>query len=1008
MKKQLITAALGAALLLVNLAGTGCAQQAPAVLAPPNQNALAQPKPLLHPLFSDNAVLQRDRPLPVWGWTTLGARVEVQLDDTKQAATADADGRWMTTFAPHATGGTHSLTVTANGNSLSRKNLLFGDVWLCLGQSNMAYDLYGAKDTAAEIAAANYPEIRLLQVSSGAQSTPQDVFKSAGWQLCSPQTVGAFSAVGYFFGRDLYRELKVPIGLIDSSWSGTPGEAWVSGAALGTLPDWKPAVEKINADVAANGDTDAQLRAWWNKNDPGSAAHQEAGDFDDSGWKTMSLPGNWEEKGLPDFDGIGWFRREVNVPASGAGRDVQLDLGSIDDNDTTYWNGTPVGSMQGFGNLRSYTVPGALVKAGRNVTAVRVLDTGGGGGIAGPNLSMTSGGQTISLAGDWKFKQGPDFKSLPAAPQSDPNAPTVLYNGKIAPFTPAAIKGIAWYQGESNSDDMNESRQYRAILPTLIKDWRANFGAQTPFYIVQLANFKAPDNTPKNDPWPNTREAQLKTAQSLPDTHLIVTIDLGEADNVHYPNKQATGLRLAQSALENSYGEKIESSGPTLRETKAVNGAMQLSFDHAQSLNLKGDQSRVFAIAGADKVFHWATPTIKGDTVILRSPNVATPLYARFGWSNNPRAALYNAAALPASPFRTDSTDDAPAQTVKNANASNADLMFDGFNQAFLVDSSYYKTSINDEKPIGTWNASLMILVAEDAYERTGSAQHKALVEELCASWLKRTPPPWDWDGWNDDIGWFAMALIRGYQITGNPEFLKQAKYGFDMAYKRGWDTQYNGGGIWEQQPEKTPTGEKISKEVLSNDSLGLVACLIYQSTKDQSYLDKANQIYDWVWHNLYDFNTGQVYTGVDREGKIDKGAAIYNHGLFIDYANTLAQLNNSRTHYNDAKRTVDYVVNNLTKDGIISNSQDYLDTWGDAMARGLGHFVRDNNAWDEYYPWMKRNADAIMKNRRPDYDITWNGWDETTPKDDNLKSTKFASATAWLQYTPDVKPTGQ
>ena len=892
MKKHLIYVALGAALLLANLSGTGCAQQAPAALAPQNQNALAQTKPLLHPLFSDNAVLQRDRSVPVWGWMAPGARVEVQLDNTKQTAIAGNDGRWTVSLAPHAAGGPHSLSVSANGRSLSRKNLLFGDIWLCSGQSNMAYDLHGAQNPDAEIAAANYPEIRLLQVPGEVRNTPQDTFKGATWQVCSPQTVGTFSAVGYFFGRDLYRKLKVPIGLIDSSWSGTPGEAWVSAPALGTLPDWKPAVEKINADLAANGDTDAQLRAWWNANDPGSAAHQEAPNFDDSSWKTMSLPGAWEGRGLPDFDGIVWFRREVNVPANGAGRDVQLDLGSIDDNDTTYWNGTPVGSMQGFSNLRSYIVPGALVKAGRNVIAVRVLDTGGGGGVAGPNLSMLSGGQTISLDGDWKFHQGPDLGSLPPAPQSDPNAPTVLYSSKIAPLVPAAIKGIAWYQGESNADDMREATQYRTLLPTLIKDWRTKFGEQTPFYVVQLANFKAPDNgAPKNDPWPNTREAQSKAAQSLPNTHLIVTIDLGEANNVHYPNKQATGLRLAQSALENTYGVQIESSGPTLRAAKAVAGAMQLTFDHAQGLNLKGDQTHVFAVAGADKIFHWATPTINGATVTLRSPDVATPLYARFGWSNNPRAALYNAAGLPASPFRTDELDDAPAQPVKNANVSAADLMFDGFNRTFLVDSSYYKTSINDDKPMDTWRASLEIMVAEDAYERTGSAQHRALVEELCKSWLKRTPPPWDWDGWNDDIGWFAMALIRGYQITGNPEFLKQAKYGFDMAYKRGWDTQYNGGGIWEQQPEKTPKGEKISKEVLSNDSLGLVACLIYQSTKDQSYLDKANQIYDWVWHNLYDFKTGQVYTGVDREGKVDKGAAVYNQGLFIDYANTLAQL---------------------------------------------------------------------------------------------------------------------
>ncbi len=344
-----------------------------------------------------------------------------------------------------------------------------------------------------------------------------------------------------------------------------------------------------------------------------------------------------------------------------------------------------------------------------------------------------------------------------------------------------------------------------------------------------------------------------------------------------------------------------------------------------------------------------------------------------------------------------------PASAVETGDA---DLMFNGFNQTFLVNSSYYKESIKEAKPMGTWGASLDIMVAEDAYERTGSPEHKALVNELCASWLKRTPPPWDWDGWNDDIAWFTLALARGYRITGNPEFLKQAEYGFDMAWKRGWDTQYNGGGIWEQQPEKTPKGEKINKQALSNDGLGMVACVIYQSTGEQKYLDRATQIYDWVWHNLYDFNTGQVYTGVERDGKVDKGAAVYNQGLFIEYANTIYQITGSRTHYNDAKRSLDYAKNNMTKDGIFSNDAGYLDTWADTMARGAGSFVRDNQQWDAYYPWMVSNADAILKNRRTDTNITWNGWDQPTPKDDELKSTKFAGAAAWLQYTPATKPT--
>lgn len=349
-------------------------------------------------------------------------------------------------------------------------------------------------------------------------------------------------------------------------------------------------------------------------------------------------------------------------------------------------------------------------------------------------------------------------------------------------------------------------------------------------------------------------------------------------------------------------------------------------------------------------------------------------------------------------------------KSIANAvvDPGNADLAFNAFNNAFLVNSggrAYYKKSINDASADGTWLASLDIMVAEDAYERTGSAAHKTLVNNLCTTWLQNTPPPWDWDGWNDDIGWFSMALARGYQITGTPNFLTQARYGFDMAWARGWDTQYNGGGIWEQQPEKTPPGEKISKEALSNNSLGIVACLIYQSNHDKWYLDRATQIYDWMRRTIYNVNTGQVYTGIDRNNVVDQGTAVYNQGAFVDYANLLYQITGNRLYYDDAKRAVDYVKNNMTTGGIISNNAAYLNTWADEFARGLGHFVRDNQQWDTYYPWMAQNAAAIWNNRRPDRNITWNGWAEVTPNDNTLVTTKFASAVAWLQYTPASKP---
>lgn len=634
--------AVSVGLMLASLAGNLPAQEGAAA------------KPLLHPLFSENAVLQRDRPVPIWGWAKPMTNVTVRLDADRQTAVAAADGRWTVSLPPHAAGGPHTLNVTSasTGESASRKNLLFGDVWLCGGQSNMAYDLHGVNNPEAEIAAANYPEIRLLNVSNAITSAPIPTFENATWEICSPETVDTFSGVGYFFGRKLHGDLKVPIGLINSSWSGTPGQAWVSAPALAQMPEYKNAVESLKS----SGQTSYadQMLAWW-RNDFGTVAHQEAPGFDDSNWQTMDLPGPWENKGFANFDGVMWFRRTVNVPATWAGHDLLLNLGSIDDNDTTYWNGAVVGATEGYRKKRSYPVPGAQVKAGRNVIAVRVLDTGSDGGISGPALSINSGPDAVSLEGPWKVRQGPSLRTLPpvAQPLNNPNAPMVLYNGKIAPLLPGEIKGIVWYQGESNADNVEQAEQYRRLLPILINDWRSHFGAKTPFYIMQLANFKARDDAPRDDAWPRLRDAQLQTSRSLPDTGLVVLIDLGEEKDVHFHNKQEAGARLASTVLRSTYGVKVEASGPTLREAKAVNGAIQLTFDHAQGLNLKGEEARVFAVAGEDKTFHWATPQVAGDAVTIRSAEVPAPVSARFGWSNNPRAWLYNAAGLPASPFQT-------------------------------------------------------------------------------------------------------------------------------------------------------------------------------------------------------------------------------------------------------------------------------------------------------------------------------------------------------------------
>jgi hypothetical protein len=347
-------------------------------------------------------------------------------------------------------------------------------------------------------------------------------------------------------------------------------------------------------------------------------------------------------------------------------------------------------------------------------------------------------------------------------------------------------------------------------------------------------------------------------------------------------------------------------------------------------------------------------------------------------------------------------------QRASAIGAGDADAAINAYNNAFLVTSggrTYYKQSINNGNADGTWVLALDIQGMEDAYERTGSPAHKTMVNNLATSFLQLTPTPWTWDGWNDDIAWMSLALIRAHHMTGTANFLTQARYGFDMAWARGWDTKYNGGGIWEQQPEMTPAGEPIRKEALSNNPMGKLAALIYQSNHDVWYLDRAKQIYAWSRSHLYNVNTGQVYAGIDRNNVVNMGTAVYNQGSFVDFANLMYQITGDTTYYNDAKMAIDYVRNNMTTGGVISNNAGYLNTWADEFARGLGHFVRDNRQWGTYYAWMVQNANAAWGCRRTDYNIAWNGWTQPTPIDNNMATSKFVSAVAWLQFTPATQP---
>ncbi|OGV57165.1 MAG: hypothetical protein A2X45_13210 [Lentisphaerae bacterium GWF2_50_93] len=635
--------------------------------------AQEQPKkPFLHPLFSDNMVLQREVKTPVWGWTTPGSEVTIELDGKTSTCKSGNDGKWMAELPPHKAGGPFVLKVSGP-ETVSRENVLLGDVWICSGQSNMEMGIGACMNAKEEAAAANYPDIRLFTVPKKIAFEPEVMLQptqpsQAKWLVCGPDTVvadgwGGFSGAGYFFGRELYKAINVPVGLIHTSWGGTIAEAWTSEAGLQTMDDFKERLSAFQEQVAkikqGNFDFAKEMGAWWTDNDPGSKGGWAKAEFDSTAWKDMEgMPQNWEKCGMPDFDGIAWYRKTVELPEAWANVEATLNLAMIDDRDTTFVNDVVVGGMDTWQSPRVYKLSKGTLKAGRNVIAIRMLDTGGGGGFHGDanSMNLSAEGQTaVSLAGTWQYKIAAALKDLKPAPQkldNNPNQTTVLFNGMIAPLLPYAIKGAIWYQGESNA---GQPMVYRRLLPTMIKDWRTRFGVgDFPFLIVQLANFMEVQNTPTQEGWALIRESQFVISRDIPNCGLASATDIGDTTDIHPKNKQEVGRRLALIARAKTYGEKIVFSGPVFKSMEVKGNEIILKFDNVGGgLTAEGDRLTGFAIAGADKNFVYADAKIVGDTVVVSAAGVTAPTMAYYGWANNPVCNLFNKEGLPAVPFRT-------------------------------------------------------------------------------------------------------------------------------------------------------------------------------------------------------------------------------------------------------------------------------------------------------------------------------------------------------------------
>ena len=632
-----------------------------------------QAKVVLPSVFTDNMVLQQKTDITFYGDATKNKQLTVKTgwNGKEYHTEADGQGKWSLKIPTPAAGGPYEITFS-DGKKLQLKNVMIGEVWFCSGQSNMEMPVAGwgkVMNYEQEIAEAAYPAIRLFQVKKNTSLAPLKEVESTlgGWQECSSATVPEFSALAYFYARALWKELNVPIGVIDCTWGGTPAEAWMNHETLRQVMGFREEMDKLerlgfdpNRMEQAYSEERAHWQSLFTEKDKGMENGKlcwTAPSLSEEDWQTISLPGYWEGKGLKDFDGIIWFRRSLEIPAEWAGKPLTLRLGMIDDEDITYFNGVEIArGGAGYMTPRTYTIPAKLVKAGKAVLAVRVSDFGGEGGIHGKaeELYVEADGKRISLAGDWKYRIGLSLKGFPPAPVSpiqSSSYPTVLFNAMVKPWTAFPIKGVIWYQGEAN---VGRSEQYGDLFPALITDWRRQWRSNFPFYFVQLANFMESKKIQPNSEWAALREAQTK-ALKLDQVGMAVTIDIGLADDIHPKNKQEVGRRLALLALAGSYGKNVSSSAPVFQNYIIKGDKMELDFGQKQDgFKIKDTTLKGFTIAGPDRVFYSAEAMVQNGKIIVSSPKVSVPLAARYGWADNPDCNLYGENGLPVAPFRTD------------------------------------------------------------------------------------------------------------------------------------------------------------------------------------------------------------------------------------------------------------------------------------------------------------------------------------------------------------------
>ncbi|WPO78919.1 sialate O-acetylesterase [Flavobacterium sp. KACC 22761] len=609
-------------------------------------------------LISDRMVLQRDIPVKIWGWAAPNEKVELSFDKKKFNTTASQDGNWIITLPSQKAGGPYEMTLSAS-NSIVLKDILFGDVWLCSGQSNMELPMERVKDKYRDIIAkANNSEIRQFLVPDQYDFAKENTDLSSGeWKAVNAANILNFSAVAYFFASEIYAKYKVPIGLINSALGGSPAESWLSADAVKKFPEYDAEYQKfkdgtLGTQIEAN---DKKVSSDWysgiNRQDEGLKKQWSKADLDDIDWPVMNIPGYWSDYALEKTNGAVWFRKEVNLSNLKASS-AKLILGRIVDADSVYVNGNFVGTTSYLYPPRKYSFDPKFLKEGKNEIAIRVINNSGKGGfVEDKPYQLILDKDSIDLRGPWKYKLGVKMSPLPS-PTFIRWKPVGLYNAMIAPLTNYAIKGTLWYQGESST---KKPEEYGALMETLISSWRSAWKqGHFPFLVVQLANFMEPKTEPAESNWAALRQQQKNTL-AIPNTGMAVTIDLGEWNDIHPLNKYDVGKRLALQAEKIAYGEKnIVASGPLFKSAEKKGNQLILSFtDTGSGLMIKNsDRLKGFEIAGSDGKFVWASAVIEGNKVNVWNENIAKPVKVRYAWADNPiEANLYNKENLPASPF---------------------------------------------------------------------------------------------------------------------------------------------------------------------------------------------------------------------------------------------------------------------------------------------------------------------------------------------------------------------